>query len=59
MIRTEQKSGTRLDDRQELNTILDFIHEGETLVITRIDRLARSLRSTLVGHHISLPSTSK
>lgn len=44
MIRTEQKSGTRLDDRQELTTILDFIHEGETLVITRIDRLARSLR---------------
>ena len=44
MIRTEQKSGARLDGRQELTTILDFIHEGETLVITRIDRLARSLR---------------
>lgn len=44
MIRTEQKSGTRLDDRRELVTILDFIREGETLVVTRIDRLARSLR---------------
>lgn len=44
MIRTEQKSGARLDDRHELTTILDFIHAGETLVITRIDRLARSLR---------------
>lgn len=44
MIRTEQKSGTRLEDRQELTTILDFIHAGETLVVTRIDRLARSLR---------------
>jgi len=44
MIRMEQKSGTRLDNRQELNTILDFIHTGETLVVTRIDRLARSLR---------------
>lgn len=44
MIRTEQKSGARLDDRRELTTILDFIHNGETLVVTRIDRLARSLR---------------
>ncbi len=44
MVRTEQKSGERLDDRRELSTILDFIHDGETLVVTRIDRLARSMR---------------
>lgn len=44
MIRQEQKSGTKLEGRVELQTILDFIHEGETLVVTRIDRLARSLR---------------
>lgn len=44
MVRTEQKSGARLDDRRELSTILDFIRDGETLVVTRIDRLARSLR---------------
>ena len=44
MVRTEQKSGARLDDRRELSTILDFIHDGETLVVTRIDRLARSMR---------------
>lgn len=43
MVRTEQKSGTSLDGRPELKTILDFIHPGETLVVTRIDRLARSL----------------
>ena len=43
MIRTEQKSGASLDGRPELGTILDFIHPGETLVVTRIDRLARSL----------------
>jgi DNA invertase Pin-like site-specific DNA recombinase len=43
MIRTEQKSGASLDGRPELRTILDFIHPGETLVVTRIDRLARSL----------------
>jgi DNA invertase Pin-like site-specific DNA recombinase len=43
MVRTEQKSGASLEKRSELNTILDFIHPGETLMVTRIDRLARSL----------------
>lgn len=43
MVRSEQKSGTTLEGRPELKTILDFIHPGETLVVTRIDRLARSL----------------
>ncbi len=43
MVRTEQKSGTNLAGRTELKTILDFSHPGETLVVTRIDRLARSL----------------
>ena len=44
MIRTETRSGATLDGRPELKTILDFIHPGETLVVTRIDRLARSMR---------------
>ncbi|WP_244271729.1 recombinase family protein [Pseudovibrio sp. Ad14] len=43
LIRTEQKSAGTLKDRVELQTILDFIHSGETLVVTRIDRLARSM----------------
>ena len=52
MIRTEQKSGASLEGRPELNNILDFIHSGETLVVTRIDRLARSLSDlqTIVTH---------
>jgi DNA invertase Pin-like site-specific DNA recombinase len=52
MVRTEQKSGSSLDGRSELKTILDFIHRGETLVVTRIDRLARSLSDlqTIVTH---------
>jgi len=52
MVRTEQKSGASLDGRPELKTILDFIHPGETLVVTRIDRLARSLSDlrTIVTH---------
>ena len=44
MVRREQKSGASLEDRSELKTLLDFIHPGETLVVTRIDRLARSMR---------------
>lgn len=44
MIRTETGSGSTLESRPELGTILDFIHPNETLVVTRIDRLARSLR---------------
>ena len=38
------RSGATLDGRPELKTILDFIHPGETLVVIRIDRLARSMR---------------
>ena len=44
IIRTEQKSGSSLTKRRELNNILDFIHKDEYLVVTRIDRLARSLK---------------
>ena len=29
--------------REELRTLLDFIRKGDTLVVTRIDRLARSI----------------
>lgn len=48
VIREEQRSGASLEGRPQLNTILDFIHGGETLVVTRIDRLARSLRDLQV-----------
>lgn len=44
IIRTEQKSGTSLKNRIELKTILDFLHAGDVLIVTRIDRLARSLK---------------
>ena len=48
MIRTETGSGSSLERRPELGIILDFIHPDETLVVTRIDRLARSLRDLQV-----------
>ena len=44
MIRAEKASGTRRDGRSELQVLLDFLHAGDTLVVTRIDRLARSLK---------------
>lgn len=43
VIRSERVSGTSRKGRSELETVLDFIREGDTLVVTRIDRLARSL----------------
>lgn len=43
IVRSEKASGTTRAGRGELATILDFIREGDTLVVTRVDRLARSV----------------
>ncbi|MBT4890120.1 MAG: recombinase family protein [Rhodospirillales bacterium] len=43
VIRSEKVSGTSMNNRDELRNLLDFIREGDELVITRIDRLARSI----------------
>lgn len=43
LVRAETVSGTSTTGRDELRTLLDFIREGDTLVVTRIDRLARSV----------------
>lgn len=43
IVREEKRSGTSREGRTELQTVLDFIREGDTLVVTRVDRLARSL----------------
>jgi DNA invertase Pin-like site-specific DNA recombinase len=42
-VRVEKRSGTSMAGREALKTILDFIQEGDTLLVTRIDRLARSV----------------
>ena len=42
-VRSERKSGTTTAGRTELTTVLDFLRDGDTLLVTRIDRLARSL----------------
>ena len=41
VIRSEKVSGTSTAGRDELRTLLDFIRAGDTLMVTRIDRLAR------------------
>ena len=43
IIRVENVSGTKTTNRDELNTLLDFVREDDELVVTRIDRLARSV----------------
>ena len=43
VIRAEKRSGTSTDGRAELQTVLAFLQRGDTLVVTRIDRLARSI----------------
>lgn len=42
-IRSEKRSGTTTAGRAELRTVLDFLRAGDTLTVTRIDRLARSI----------------
>jgi DNA invertase Pin-like site-specific DNA recombinase len=43
MIRSEKRSGTSTAGRTELQTVLDFLRKGDVLMVTRIDRLARSI----------------
>lgn len=43
VIREEKASGTSTNGRDELATVLSFLRSGDVLVVTRIDRLARSI----------------
>jgi DNA invertase Pin-like site-specific DNA recombinase len=43
LIRSEKMSGTTTEGRRELETLLSVIRAGDTLMVTRIDRLARSV----------------
>jgi DNA invertase Pin-like site-specific DNA recombinase len=38
----EKQSGTSTGKREKLQEALEFVREGDTLVVTRLDRLARS-----------------
>ncbi|GGZ30635.1 recombinase family protein [Asticcacaulis endophyticus] len=39
----EKKSGTSTTGREELERALDYVREGDIFVVTRLDRLARSI----------------
>ena len=43
IVRAEKRSGTTTAGRTELQTLIDFARTGDTIVVTRIDRLARSI----------------
>jgi len=44
VIRAEKVSGTSRNGRSELELLLEFMRQGDTLVVTRVDRLARSIK---------------
>jgi DNA invertase Pin-like site-specific DNA recombinase len=43
LLRSEKQSGTTREKRAELQTIIDFLRPGDVLMVTRVDRLARSI----------------
>jgi DNA invertase Pin-like site-specific DNA recombinase len=43
VIRAEKWSGTTTEGREALRTVLEFLHAGDVLMVTRFDRLARSI----------------
>ena len=65
VIRSEKVSGSSTAGRVELRNLLDFIRKGDTLVVTRIDRLARSIAdlativSELEGKGAALKATEQ
>lgn len=41
---TDKQSGSSIEKREDLKAALNFVREGDELVVTRLDRLARSVR---------------
>ena len=49
----EKRSGKRRDDREQLRLALAVLTKGDTLVVTRLDRLGRSLRDLAnIAHEV-------
>lgn len=65
VIRAEKVTGTSRTNRTELQVLLDFLRSGDTLVVTRIDRLARSIKDlqdivyTLKEQGVTLKATEQ
>jgi len=65
IIRAEKASGTVRTGRTELELLLEFLRHGDTLVVTRVDRLARSIKDlqdivyTLKARGVTLRATEQ
>jgi len=65
VVRSETVSGTSRAGRSELALLLQFLHPGDTLMVTRVDRLARSIKdlqdivSELRARGIALKATEQ
>jgi len=62
---SEKMSGTTTNGREQLRMLLNVVQEGDVVVITRIDRLARSMKDLqdivheLKGKGVSLKATEQ
>jgi DNA invertase Pin-like site-specific DNA recombinase len=65
VIRAEKWSGTTTEGREALRTVLEFLHAGDVLMVTHIDRLARSISDlqdivrTVRARGVSLKATEQ
>jgi DNA invertase Pin-like site-specific DNA recombinase len=65
VVRAEKATATKRDGRTELENLLTFLRPGDTLVVTRIDRLARSIKDLqdivfdLKAHGVMLKATEQ
>jgi len=65
VVRAEKITGTSRTGRTELQVLLDFLRRGDTFVVTRIDRLARSIKDlqdivyTLKEQGVTLKATEQ
>lgn len=65
VIRAEKASGTVRAGRTELELLLEFLRHGDILVVTRVDRLARSIKDlqdivyTLKARGVTLRATEQ
>jgi DNA invertase Pin-like site-specific DNA recombinase len=65
IVKSEKKSATSTDGRTALQTLIEFAHAGDTIVVTRIDRLARSIADlaaivrTLEAKGVALKATEQ
>jgi DNA invertase Pin-like site-specific DNA recombinase len=65
IVRSEKVSASSRNGRQELERLLEFVRAGDTLMVTRIDRLARSVADlqdivrTLKARGVALKATEQ